>query len=122
MEQHYELTYTISKNLPPEEATALFEKMGSLLPNAIQTEKGQDFFSLEFYSDPGGIEALENKIKLESQIKKHLIVKKQTMKARKVRSPRIKKTENQLADNEQKVEKVELKEIDKKLKEIFDES
>lgn len=122
MEQHYELTYTISKNLSPEDAAALLERISSLLPNAIQTEKGQDFFSLEFYSSPAMIEELENKIKLESQVKKHLIVKKLAMKAMKVRGPRIKKTEGQLAPEEQKTEKVELKEIDKKLKEIFDES
>lgn len=120
MTKHYELTYTASKNITPEEANALFEKIISYFPQAAVSEKENNFFSLEFYSEPEAITELDKKLKSESQIEKYLLVKKEKIKMVKMRT-RTPKTEEKLPTPEQKVEKVELKEIDEKLKEIFGE-
>ncbi len=119
MAKHYELTYTVSKNLTPEEANALFERVTSYSPQTTMSEKGQDFFNLEFYAEPQIIEELGKKLKSESQIKKYMITKKEAFRAIKTRIRKI--PAETPTTTEQKVEKVELKEIDKKLKEIFGE-
>ncbi|MBI2450707.1 MAG: hypothetical protein HYV47_04210 [Candidatus Nealsonbacteria bacterium] len=120
MVKNYELTYTVSNNLTPEEETSLYQKVLSYFPNAIQKSAGHDFFTLEFSAEPEMLKDLESKIKSETQIKKHIIVKKEAIKLVKIRTrkplPKILNNES-----EQKVEKVEIKEIDKKLKEIFGE-
>lgn len=121
MTKHYELTYTIPKNLAPEEASSLFERIISYFPQAAASRKENDFFSLEFYSETELISDLEKKLKSESQIEKFLIVKKEKIKMVKMRTKSPAKTEEKLPTQEQKVEKVELKEIDEKLKEIFGE-
>lgn len=120
MTKQYELTYTVSKNLAPEETNTLFERVSSLLPQATVSEKGYDFFSVEFYSEPEIVQDLEKKLKSEPQIKRYMITKKEKIKN--IRT-RIRKTlkEVPMQIQEQKVEKIELKEIDKKLKEIFGE-
>lgn len=118
MSKHYELTYTVSKNLTPEEAGALFDRVSSYIPQATASEKRQDFFNLEFYAEPEAIEDLEKKLKLEPQIQKFIVVKKKAVKMVKVRK---RKMPAETPAQEQKVEKVELKEIDQKLKEIFGE-
>lgn len=117
MTKQYELTYTVQKNLSPEETGGLSEKLLSYFPQASTSEKGYDFFCLEFYSEPETIEALEKKLKSESQIKRYLIVRKEAMKPVKIRRTPPVKT----PIIEPKVEKAELKEIDAKLKEIFGE-
>lgn len=117
MIKHYELTFTVSKNISSEEVNALFERVISYFPQATASEKGYDFFTFEFYSEPEAIAELEKKLKSEPQIKKYLLVKKEAVKPAKIRRMPPAKTPLQ----EQKVEKVELKEIDKKLKEIFGE-
>lgn len=117
MAKHYELTYTVSKNLTPEEANALFERVISYFPQAAVSEKGYDFFCLEFYSEPEAVQDIEKKLKSESQIKKYLLVKKEAVKQVKIRRTPPSKTPLL----KQKVEKVELKEIDEKLKQIFGE-
>lgn len=118
MLKHYELTYTVSKNLAQEEANSLFEKMLSYFPQAVKKEGEYGLFNLEFYTEPATIQDLEKKLKSESQIKKHMIAKKEAVRIMKTRA---RKTQIQTPIKEQKVEKVELKEIDKKLKEIFGE-
>lgn len=118
MAKQYELTYTISKNLTPEEASALFDRISSFIPQATASEKRDDFSAIEFYAEPETIEELGKKLKLESQIKKYLLIKKEAFKAGKIRT---RKMPAKVPDQDQKVEKVELKEIDQKLKEIFGE-
>lgn len=120
MAKHYELTCAVSKNLTPEEAGALFERVISRFPQATASEKGYDFFSLEFYSEPETIQDLTKNLKSESQIKKYIIVKKGKVKMVRTRT-KTKNVQEPVSSKEQKVEKVELKEIDKKLKEIFGE-
>lgn len=117
MAKQYELTYTVSKNMVPEEAGHLFERVISYLPQVATSTKGYDLFTAEFYAEPEIIEDLNKKLKLEAQIKKFLIVKSEAVKPVKMRrTPPVKTT-----SEGQKVEKVELKEIDQKLKEIFGE-
>ena len=120
MTKHYELTYTILENVAPEEASALFERVISYFPQAATSEKGHDFFNLEFYSEPEAIEDLDKKLKSEAKIKKHIITKKEKIKALKNRTRKAPE-KNLDQEQKQKVEKVELKEIDEKLKEIFGE-
>ena len=118
MTKHYELTYIISKNLSPEETSALFDRVISCFPQATASEKGQDFFTLEFYSEPEMIAELEKKLKSELQIKRYMITKKKAFKNVKIRT---RKMPTELPTQKQKVEKAKLKEIDQKLKEIFGE-
>lgn len=120
MAKHYELTYTISKNLTPEEANSLLERVSSHLPQAAASERGYDFFNLEFYAEPETIPELESKIRAESQIKNHLLVKRGKARLVKTRTRKMPE-QTQTPAQEQKVKKVELKEIDQKLKEIFGE-
>ena len=117
MAKQYELTYTVPKNIAPEEANHLFERVISYLPQVTASTKGHDFFTAEFYAEPEIIDNLSKKLKSEPQIFKYLIAKSEAIKPVKMRwiSPVTAPTE------EQKAEKVELKEIDQKLKEIFGE-
>ena len=122
MAKQYELTYTIQENILPEEASGLLEKITSYLPSPpVKQEAGQSLFSLEFYSEPGAIEGLDKNLKSESKIKRYLILKKETAKAIKIRTRKTPAAPLETPQDEQKVEKTELKEIDKKLKEIFGE-
>ena len=119
MLKHYELTYTAQKNILPEEANNLLEKIASYLPPPpIKKEAGYSFFTLEFYAEPEAIAELAKRLKSEPQIEKYMITKVEKMKVIKTRS---RKVSIETPVQEQKVEKVELKEIDKKLKEIFGE-
>ena len=123
MAKQYELTYTASKNLAPEESNSLFERVSSILPQTTTSEKGHDFFYFEFYAEPEAIEDIKKKLRSESQIKKYLLMKKGAFKPAKIRRMPPHKTIEleQEKQREQKVEKVELKEIDEKLKQIFGE-
>ena len=121
MAKQYELTYTINKNLALEEANPLFERVISYFPQATTSGKEHDFFSLEFYSEPKTIQDLEKKIQSESQIKKHVIIKKEKVKIMRMRTKTKNKPEPVSSQEEKKAEKAELKEIDEKLKQIFGE-
>jgi len=118
MTKQYELTYTVSKNTTPEEASALFDRAVSYLPQVTASTREHDFDNIGFYAEPETIDGLKKKLKLEPQIKKYLIAKSKAEKPFKARRTPPAKTP---AEEEKKVEKVELKEIDQKLKEIFGE-
>ena len=120
MVKNYELTYTVSNNLTPEEGTSLYQKVLSYFPNAVQTNVGHDFFTLEFSAEPEILKDLENKLKSETQIKKHMIVKREAAKPVKIRTrkPLLKIL---TPESGEKVEKADLNKIDDKLKEIFGE-
>lgn len=123
MPKHYELTYTTSKNLRAEESDALLERVTSLLPQAMVLKKGYDFFSLEFYAEPDQIQDLGKKLKADAQIVRFMILVKKLAKAelkpsrRMTKEPLIKSTEIE----KMRKQKVELKEIGKKLDEILKE-
>jgi hypothetical protein len=52
MAKQYELTYTVSKNTTPEEASALFDRIISYLPQVAASTRGHDFDNIEFYAEP----------------------------------------------------------------------
>src|SRR3989344_7675310 len=108
MTKQYELTYTVSKNTTPEEASALFDRVVSYLPQVTVSRRGHDFDNIEFYAEPETIDDLNKKLKLEPQIQKYLIAKSKAEKPLKARRTPPMKTPT---GEEKKVEKVELKEI-----------
>ena len=128
----YELTYLISPDLSEEEAISLSteitsliqEKQGILEKNLSLLKKQLSFpikektaaylAGLNFQMKPEGLEELKNQIKSESRILRHLILFKE--------SPE--KPVKTLVKEPKRIikPKVELKEIEKKLAEILNES
>lgn len=126
MTKLYELTYLARPNLSSQERKSLLEKVLTFLPNEpTQTEEKLSFVALRFNAEPAQIEEIERKIKAESQILRYMIVRKEAQKPGKIkplRRPKISSLKEDLpAQKEGLKEKVELGEIDKKLKEIFGE-
>jgi len=129
MQRFYELTYIASPILEEKELKALKEKIknfiseqGGKIENelapvkvklAYPINKFEEGFliTLEFDYSPEKIEELEQKIKGESGVLRHLIINK---RKRLVKIPKE-------TQKPKKPKKVELKELDKKLKEILEE-
>lgn len=130
----YELTYLISPNLPDQDQRNIFDKVISF----IQENEGifkdskiipkQNLISLIFYSRPEKIGEIEKKIKLESKIIRQMILVKKNpkIKSRAPRrlpaSPKLPTTVRPLSPHstqKKPEEKVELKDIEKKLEEIL---
>ncbi len=129
MQKFYELTYIASPILEEKELEALKERIKSFISEQggkIESElapvkiklgypinKFEEGFliTLEFDYSPEKIEKLEQKIKEESGVLRHLIISK---RKRLVRTPKE-------TQKPKKPKKVELKELDKKLKEILEE-
>jgi ribosomal protein S6 len=127
--RYYQLTYLISPDLSKEELKSLTEKINSLIQEeggilansekperkdlAFEIKKKNSAFlaGINFYLKPEKIEKLEKKIKSEEKILSHLILTK------KAKKPKIAERKRKI-----KREKVEISEIEKKLKEILDES
>jgi hypothetical protein len=105
--RYYELT------INTKEADSLLEKVVSLLPNPpIHQQKENSFLTLEFRTEPGEISELEKKLK-ENSLRYIILVKEPSKKTtiKPIRKPggTIKP-------------KAELKEIEKKLEEILEET
>ena len=130
--KNYELTYLISSDVSVEELKNLSEKIKSFVQEegAIKKttepsktklgyqikEKGEAFSSvLNFSLNPEKIANLEKKLKAENQILRYMILNKDL--SEKILHP--KRTSPKLKTKES--EKVELKEIDKKIEEILNE-
>lgn len=137
----YELTYFLSSNLNEEELKNFSEKIfsfikeneGILAENSLAQRKivkkklaspikkeGQAYLNvLSFHFDPQKIEKLKVKLTSESQILRYIILVKKVPKQTKVYGPlsRISKAK----DIKPSSEKVDLKEIEKKLEEILGE-
>ena len=131
--QNYELTYLISSDVSGEELKNLSEKIKSFVqeeegiikkttePSKTKLgysikEKEQGFLTiLNFSFPPEKIANLEKKLKTENQILRYMILNKDLSK--KILYP--KRTRPDLKTKES--EKVELKEIDKKIEEILKE-
>ena len=130
--KNYELTYLISSDVSVEELKNLSEKIKSFVQEegAIKKttepsktklgylikEKGEAFSSvLNFSLNPEKIVDLEKKLKAENQILRYMILNKDL--SEKILHP--KRTSPKLKTKES--EKVELKEIDKKIEEILNE-
>jgi len=131
--KNYELTYLISTDASGEELKNLPEKIKSFIQEeegAIKKttepsktklgypikEKWQGFLTvLNFSLNPEKIANLEKKLKAESQILRYMILNKDLPE----KILRSKRTRPELKTKES--EKVELKEIDKKIEEILKE-
>jgi|GEM_PF-2056909 len=114
--RHYELI------INTREAEALLERVVSYLPNPpIQEQKSTTFLSLEFYAEPEKIEELEKKLKADSL--RYLILIKTKKKESKPRRRLIKKPAAApfLQKEKSSKEKVDINQIDKKLKELLKE-
>ncbi len=129
MQKFYELTYIASPILEEKELEALKEKIKSFISEQggrIESElapvkiklgypinKFEEGFltTLEFDYSPEKIEELERRIKEESGVLSHLIINK---RKRLVKTPKE-------TQKSKKPKKVELKELDEKLKEILEE-
>ena len=138
----YELTYFLSPKLTEEEFKNFSEKIssfiqeneGTLVNNHSVREKmpkrrlgspikkeGQAYLDvLNFYFDPQKIEHLKVKLDSENQILRYIILAKKVQKRVKASKslPQILKTEEK---TKVPSEKVDLKEIEKKLEEILEE-
>jgi ribosomal protein S6 len=124
--RYYQLAYLLSPELKKEEVenikkhlTTFFEKEG-ILDKVEEPLKRTLFYPIKkkteaflgtvyFYLDPEKIEGLEKKLKEEEKILRYLIVSEKAPKKIKIEK-KIKKPE-----------KVELKEIEKKIEEILGE-
>jgi ribosomal protein S6 len=124
--RYYQLAYLLSPELKKEEVenikkhlTTFFEKEG-ILDKVEEPLKRTLFYPIKkkteaflgtvyFYLDPEKIEGLEKKLKEEEKILRYLIVSEKAPKKIKIEK-KIKKPE-----------KVELKEIEKKIEEILKE-
>jgi len=131
--KNYELTYLISSDVSGEELKNLSEKIKSFVQKeegAIKKttepskkelgyeikEKREAFLSiLNFSLNPEKLENLEKKLKTENQILRYMILNKDLSK----KTLSVKRTSPKLKTKES--EKVELKEIDKKIEEILKE-
>ena len=131
--KNYELTYLISSDVFGEELKNLSEKIKSFVqeeegvikkttePSKTKLgysikEKGEAFLvTLNFSFQPEKIANLEKKLKAENQILRYMILNKDLPE--KILRP--KRTRPELKTKES--EKVELKEIDKKIEEILKE-
>ena len=129
----YELNYLISPEVSQEDHKNLSDKMkefiqenGGILKDSKVMPK-QSLVSLVFHFDPGKIGEIEKKIKLESQVIRHMILVK---KIRKIKPGPPPRPSTQPASGpklptihtqKKPKEKVELKDIEKKLEEILKE-
>lgn len=134
----YEISYLLTDSLPEETAINEFQKNKNIvadLSGAIQKEnlpkkrrlayqiKKQTnayFANFYFYLDPNKIKDLENKLKLDKNILRHLVTEvdknqlKEETKIRKVITDRAKPKNDKKPE-----EKTQIEELDKKLEEIL---
>jgi len=137
--KNYELTYLISPDLSEEETKQFQEKVNSL----IQTEGGQVsevnlpikkglssakkdrgetyLISLSFQLNPEKVTLLEKKLKKEGDILRYLILSKPSAKPAIAFRKRVSGRKPAISGKKSGEGKVELKEIDEKLKEIIGE-
>jgi len=140
--KNYELTYLVSTDVSGEELKNLSEKIKSFLQEEGAIKKitepskkelgyqindiGEAFLSiLNFSLPPEKIADLEKKLKAESQILRYMILNKdlseKPLRPRRINPKTITKKVGESLSIESKSEKVELKEIDKKIEEILKE-
>jgi len=129
--KNYELTYLVSPDLSGEQVQTLTEKIADYVteetgiiiktpkPSKVSLgylikEKGEAFLvSIDFSLNPEKITNIEKNILKEGDILRHLVIIKEGKKETPVRKRIKPKTD------EPQSEKVELKEIDKKIEEIL---
>jgi small subunit ribosomal protein S6 len=141
--KQYELSYLISPELSELEINDLSQKVVGFIEEEkgkidkkgepikkklgypIKTKKEAFLVCLDFSSDPEKITDLEKKIRTENQILRHIVIIKEKIKEIPFKhrfKPMTDLTETgQPTVGHPKSEKVELKEIDKKIEEILNE-
>lgn len=127
--QLYELTYLISPELKEQELKDFSQKVDSLISKngkilksespkkinlayPIQKRGGAFLASFEFHSEPEKIESLKKELEKEKEILRFLLIKKKGIE--KIKKPEKIKEEKPIPEK-----KVELKEIEEKLKELI---
>ncbi|MFH1582265.1 MAG: 30S ribosomal protein S6 [bacterium] len=138
--KYYELTYLITPDLSEEEARAFQTKVNSFIADQGILEEGnvilrkklaypiqkkeQSYMAVAtFNALPGKIADLEKQLKEEKEILRYILVIKEKQKTLKVR-PHLARGKPLVETKEPTIQekKVELKEIEKKLDEILNES
>lgn len=132
----YELNYLTSANISEEELKSIEEKISSLIQKEggifdkidlpqkknlaypVKKNKSAYFCNLSFSFLPEKIASLEKILKAEKKILRYMIKNK---KIRKRVTETSKSRRRNFKPKIEKVEKVKLKEIEKKLEEILDE-
>jgi ribosomal protein S6 len=126
--KNYELTYLISPNLSEKEVLIFQEKIISLIQEGGGTldevktpvrKKGIYLATLNFHLDSGKLGNLEKKLKADGQVLRYIILTKKLPKKVPEKKPEITIKPKKIVKPKAKVE---LKEIEKKLEEILDES
>lgn len=119
--KNYELTYLISSDLSEQEIKSLSLKVNDFIqqeegafekttkPSKVRLDRLMT--SLNFSLDPKKLTSLEKKLKIEKDILRYIIIIKK----------KIKQIPSRARVLQPKTEKVELKEIDKKIEEILKE-
>jgi hypothetical protein len=116
----YELSYVPVTGLLEEDQKALVEKVASFLPNPPTAQNLSGFLTyLEFMAEPENIELVEQKLKGVDELQRYLIVKKVAHHAKTRSNRRIENFKKERETEKTDAEKVELKEIEKKLDEIL---
>lgn len=134
----YEISYLLTDDMPEEIAIEEFQKTkntavdlgGSVqketlpkkrrLAYQIKKQTSAYFANFYFYLDPSKIKELENKLKLEKNILRHLLTEvdknqtKEETKIRRVITDKIKPVSGKKPE-----EKTQIEELDKKLEEIL---
>jgi len=126
--KHYELTFLISPELSEEEIRGFQEKIISLIQGLggellgeVKTpirKKMAYLVTLNFNLDPEKLGSLEKGLKSENQVLRYIIL---TRRALRPSGPEAKKVPPKPIIKPKPEAKVELKEIEKKLKEILGE-
>ena len=138
--KNYELIYLISPNISDEEKTALAQGIASLIKEQEGVlEKQKDMVKkklgypinkqtmahigvLNFSLPPQKIENLKNNLKEKKGALRFMLVSKKTSRAKIKKRTAFKKPSKTFVKDEKKPkEKVELKEVEKKLEEILNE-
>lgn len=141
----YELTYILNPNLSENEVTAEADKVRGFINDqggAIKNEKiwekrrlayeikkhGYGFYvTTEFELEPEKVIELENRLRLEAQILRHLLLTKELIKEMPRRAPRPKIIKEKLglpeikSESETPKENIKIEEIDKRLEELLEE-
>lgn len=127
MNNTYELTYIISGQLSEEEVVKCAEALKKLLPNGqvieekawgrrelaypINKQKAGYYFTLVFQAEPSQIGSLNQKLKLQEEVLRYLIVKTTLPPEKTAAKPIEKKSQKSVRKTESKPEaKIEKKE------------
>jgi len=140
----YELTYIINPNLSEAEVAAQADKVRGFINDfggEVKNEKLQEkrrlaypvkkqgfgfYVTIDFNLAPENVAELDNKIKLEQVVLRHLLITKEIIKET-PRKPYVARPKEKIAPGflkstaPEKQEKIKIEEIDKKLEELLEQ-